>query len=190
MRHQIAVPDVVFDDRGQVAAWNAAAPIEFFFDVRCRNGQDVAVPLSRRKAHECVRRIFGRMGTAVHPNRSILLVRAQILLDRDDFLRAWFFLVPNPELQRPAINVRKIVGLALVLEKIDARHVEALGVHAGGVVQGNAGEIALNITRYSVALVFVIPARPLPFQTYLSKCRSAQEQHKNENSHNEPRSLG
>ena len=136
VRQQIAVPDVVLDNGGQVTAGKTAAPIELLLDVRGPDGQNVAVPLSGGESHEGVRRIVGRMRTAVHPDRPVLHVRADVLLVGDDFLRRRVFLFPDSELQRSAVDMRKAVGLALMLEKIHAADIIRFRVTAGGVVDG------------------------------------------------------
>ena len=46
VRQEIAMPDVVFNDRRQITARNAAAPVEFFLDVSGRDRKNVAVPFS------------------------------------------------------------------------------------------------------------------------------------------------
>ena len=44
VRQEISVTDVMFNHCRQIATGNAAAAVELFFDVRGRNGQNVAVP--------------------------------------------------------------------------------------------------------------------------------------------------
>ena len=116
MGQQIPVPDVVFDDRGQIAAGNTAAPIELLLDMRGPDGQDVAVPLSCGETHEGMRRVSRRMRTAVHPDRAILHVRADEHLVGDDLLSGRVLLFPDSKLQRSSVDVSKIVRLALMLE--------------------------------------------------------------------------
>src|SRR5262245_41439460 len=105
----------MFGNRRQVAARDAAAPVELFLDMRGCDREDVAMPLSGGETHECMRSVFRRMRTTVHPDRSPLLIRAEVLAISDDLLRRRLFLGPHPELQRPTINVRQVVGFALML---------------------------------------------------------------------------
>ena len=169
MREQIAMPDVMLDDCAQVAARRAAAPIEFFFDVGCGDGQNVAVPLSGGEAHERVRRILRRMRPPVHPDRPPLLIGSEELPERNDLLRRRIFFGPYPELHRTTKNVRKAVRLALVFEKRDTPDVETLGVPARRIIHRNAREVALHIAGNAVGLVFVVPPRPFSFKSHLSE---------------------
>src|SRR4026207_279667 len=118
------------------------------------------------------------MRPAVHPNGSPLLIRAEVLLVRNDLLRRGLFLRPHPELQRTTIDVRKAIRLALMLEKIHARDIETLGIPPGRVVERHARKVALHVTGYAIALIFVILADPLAFKIDLSRCeRSHQQQY-------------
>src|SRR5437868_15390989 len=104
----------MLDDRAEIAARRAAAPVEFFLNVGGRHGQDVAVPLSGRKPHEGMRRVLRRMRAAVHPDCSKLLVGPKELFVRDDFLGGRILFRPDSELHWPAEDVGKTVGLALM----------------------------------------------------------------------------
>src|SRR5690606_10538870 len=79
---------------------------------------------------------------------------------RDDLLRRRIFLLPDPELQWAAIDVRRVVRLALMLEHGHAGDVEGLRVAARRVVQRDAGEVTLDVARDAVAEVLVILADP------------------------------
>src|SRR5437867_8184168 len=98
------------------------------------------------------------MRTAVHPDRPPLLVGAEILLIGDDFLRRRILFFPDPELQRPAIDMGHIVGLALVLEERNAGDVEGFSIAAGSIVHGNASEVTLDVAWNPVGLILVVPA--------------------------------
>jgi hypothetical protein len=114
------------------------------------------------------------MRPTIHPDRSELLIRAEILMNGDDFLCAGILFVPDSELQRPAIDVRKAVWLTLMLQQIHASHIESIGIAACRIVQWDAREIALNIAGNAIALIFVIAAGPLAFEVHLSEGGHAQ----------------
>src|SRR2546430_12732849 len=91
------------------------------------------------------------MRAAVHPDRPELHVRAEVLLVGNDFLCGRILFFPDPELERPAVNMRQIVGLTLVLEDRHTRNVETLGVPAGGIAYWNARDVAPRRHRSSVS---------------------------------------
>ena len=131
--HDVAVADEVLDHGGVLAVGDAVAPDPLRLDVRGVDGQDVAVPLAGREPHPGVRRVFRRMRPAVHPDGSLLLVGADVALDRDELLRVRILLFPDPHLQRTAVDVRGDVDLALMLSQRQARGVPAVGVQPGAV---------------------------------------------------------
>src|SRR4029450_1441491 len=81
-----------------------------------------------------MRRIFGWMRPAIHPNRPPLHVGADELLDRNHFLRVRILFLPQAELERTAIDVRNRIRLALMLEQRPSRDVPGVGVHARGLI--------------------------------------------------------
>src|SRR5438093_11746404 len=115
------------------------------------------------------------MRTAVHPDRPVLHVGAQVFLVGDDFLCGRILFFPDPELQRPTVEMRSIVRLTLVFQKRNAGNIEALGIPAGSVVHRYSSEVALHVTGNSVSLILVVPAGPFPGQANLSRCRSTYE---------------
>src|SRR4051812_448918 len=68
------------------------------------------------------------MRPPVQPDRAPLLVRTEVLPDRDQFLCVGLPLLPHPELQRAAIDMRRHVRLTLVLEHRHARGIPAVGI--------------------------------------------------------------
>ena len=72
--------------------------------------------------------------------------------------------------------MRHIVGLALVFEERNTRDIERFGKPARAVVHRNAREIALDVARNAVALIFVVTARPFPRDADLGRCRRTHQQ--------------
>src|SRR5678815_6196576 len=143
----------MFDNRREIATRNTAAPVKLLLDVRGFDREHIAVPRARGKTHERVCGVVGRMRTSVHPDGPVLHVRPDVDLVRDDFLRCGILLFPDSELQRSSINVRKVVGFALMFEKIDSAHVVSVGVASSRLVDGNTGEVALHVTGDSIAVI-------------------------------------
>ena len=117
VRQQISMFDVVLDQRHFIARRNIFAPMPALFDVRGRDRQHVPVPDAGRKPHPGVRRVFGRMRASVHPDRPALLVRTDGLVDRDELMRDGISFLPNPHLERAAMDVFHDVNLALMLRQ-------------------------------------------------------------------------
>src|SRR5262249_9025417 len=142
MREDVAVADEVLDRRGLLAVGHAVPPNPFLLDVRGVDGQDVAVPFTRRKSLPRVRRPFSRMLTAVQPDRPLLLVRVEILVKRDQLLRPQIAFLGEAELDRAVKNVRADVNLALMLTKRQARGIPGVGREARAFVQREPGVVA------------------------------------------------
>src|SRR5215475_9676153 len=133
----IVVTDEVFGERGQVARGNAVAAVPALLDVGSVNGQNVALPLPRREAHPGMRREFGRMRPAIHPNGPVLLVGADVVADSDDVLGLRIAFFPDPELKRATIDVCSRVYLALMLFESQPVGIPAQGPLPRCVVDGN-----------------------------------------------------
>ena len=116
-------------------------------------------------------------GPAVHPDRAPLLVGAQVHLGRHDFLRIGIALVPYAKLQRPTEDMRDVVDLALMLGHRAARDVPAVGEEARGLVDRKARVVAETAARHTVHLIFLVPARPLPFEADLRRGGTADQQY-------------
>src|SRR5690606_31719657 len=68
-RQVVAMPYEMLGDDGAVAARDAVATEPALFQVRRRDLQRAAFPLTGREAHRRVFRVLGRRVTAVHPDR-------------------------------------------------------------------------------------------------------------------------
>src|SRR5215831_8951144 len=66
-RHSVAVPDEVLGNHGAVAAGDAVAANPALLEMVGGDSQDIALPLTRRKAHGSVWSIIGRVWPPVHP---------------------------------------------------------------------------------------------------------------------------
>src|SRR5262245_10158160 len=107
----------MFDQRHFIAGRNVLASMPALLDVRGRDRQHVPVPDAGRKPHPRVRRVFGWMRTSVHPDRPVLLVRADGLADRNELMRDGISLLPKPHLERTTVDVFHNVDLALMFRK-------------------------------------------------------------------------
>ncbi len=127
MRHDISVPQEMLGHGGFIALRKTVAARPALFDVRGVHRQDVAFPFTGGKSHKRVRGIRGRMRTAVHPDGARLLISADVIFDRDHLLRVRILLVPDPQMQRSMINIRRHVHPALMFLQREARSVPAFG---------------------------------------------------------------
>src|ERR1700730_621896 len=71
------------------------------------------------------------MRPVVHPNRSRLFVRADVVLDRDHPLRLLVAFFPNMQIQGSTVDVGSHVNLALVLGQGETRRIPTEREHAG-----------------------------------------------------------
>src|SRR5881397_2412711 len=74
-----------------------------------------------------MRRVLRRMRAAVHPNGPPLLIRADVLLNRDQPLGLRIFFFPDSQVQGPAINIRNDVNAALMFRYAQTRGIPAQG---------------------------------------------------------------
>src|SRR5438309_1244256 len=79
------------------------------------------------------------MWTAVHPDGSPLFVRADVLLDCDEALRLRILFFPDPQIQRPTINVGDNMNAALVFGNRQPACVPAQSELACAVRYGKTG---------------------------------------------------
>src|SRR5690348_13888752 len=100
------------------------------------HGENVAFPFAGGEAHPCVRGISGRMRTAVHPDGSELRPGADVVLDSNDLLCLGVLLLPNAEIERPAINIWRDVDAALLFPKGKSRRIPTFRPLARRVVDG------------------------------------------------------
>src|SRR5215467_721361 len=114
---QISSPDVMLDQSRLVTGRNVFAPFPTLFDVGCRDGQHIAFPDPRRETHPGVRRVFRGMSTSVHPDRAALFVSTYGFVNRNQLMRDGFAFLPDPHLERSAMDVFHYMDLTLVLRK-------------------------------------------------------------------------
>src|SRR5204863_8961592 len=96
----------------------------------------------------------------VHVDGSLLVERADAVLDGDEIARTFFTLFPDRDVGRAAIDVRRHVHPALLLRQGQPVRVPALGVPAGAVGQRQPGVVAELRTRDALAEIFLIARRP------------------------------
>jgi len=119
------------------------------------------------------------MRAAVHPDRAGLLVGADVVLDGDDALGFGILLLPDSQLQRTVVDVRRDVHAALVFLEREARRVPAVGEEPRGAVDRQAKVVAKVGTRSAILLVFVIPVRiPVAGKNRLCVCGLAAGEHR------------
>src|SRR4051812_21870838 len=94
------------------------------------------------------------MGTAIHPDGPGLLIRADVLLDRDNLLRLGIFFGPNTKVEWASIDIRRDVHLALMLGQRKARRVPTLGPEAGAVSDGKTRVVDQFGAGNALGLVF------------------------------------
>src|SRR6187455_3717642 len=95
------------------------------------------------------------MRAAVHPHRPPLLEIADVEMNRHHLLRLGIAFVPDPQVERPAQDVRRRVGPALVLRHGEPRRVPGVGKGAGAVVDGQTEVVAERRPGNALGLVLV-----------------------------------
>ena len=115
VRQVVAMPDEMLHQSRLIAFRQPIPSNPTLLDVRRIYSQDIAFPFAGGETHPGVRGVFGGMRPVIQPNGPSLFVRADVILDRDRSLRLRIALLPNVQVQRPAINVRSHVHLALML---------------------------------------------------------------------------
>ena len=134
--------------------------------------KNVAFPLSRRKPHGGVQRVFGRMRPAIHPDRPLGSPSEMVRADRDEFLRRRIALLPNAHARKTRHVVRR-VNTALILRKRDQRCVPTVGPKPRRIVDRHASVVAKFRTEQTVRPVLVQHSKILPDsgQIHLAKSR-------------------
>ena len=160
VREVVAVTDEMLGQRRAIAFGQAVAANPALLDVGGGDGQHVAFPRAGREPLPGVRRVLGRMRTAVHPDRARLFVGADVVLDRDERLGLGIALFPDAQLQRTAIDVRRNVHLALVLVERQARRVPAERPLARRFGDREAEIVDEVRTGDALGLIFVIARSP------------------------------
>src|SRR5437870_8816964 len=96
----------------------------------------------------------------VHPDRARLLVRADVVLDRDERLRFRIPLFPDAQLQRTAIDVRRHVDSALMLFERQPRRIPTEGPLPRRVVDGESEIVDELGAGNALGEILVIARRP------------------------------
>src|SRR5262249_29661287 len=107
----------MFNHGNFVTGRQTITPVPTLFDLRCRDRQHISFPYSGREAHPSMWRIFGRMWTTIHPNRPVLLIRADVFVDCNELMSYFISFFPHPHLQRASVDVFDNVHLTLMLGK-------------------------------------------------------------------------
>ena len=95
----------------------AVSTMPTLLDVSGRDLEHSALPLAGRKSHPRVRGLLGRMWPAVEPDRSLLRIGAEEVLDGDHRLRARIDFLGDANADRPTVDVRRDVRAALMLRQ-------------------------------------------------------------------------
>src|SRR5215472_4556429 len=120
-----------------------------------RYRQNVAFPFTGGKAHPSMSGVIGRMRTAIHINRAVLLVGADVLPQRNDLLGLRVALFPDTNAKRATVNIANGVNLALVLWEGKAVGGPAQRPLTRGLADRQAKIIDQIRTRAALRLVFV-----------------------------------
>src|SRR5580704_4633287 len=107
----------------------------------CVNRQRVAIPCASRESHPGMRGGLGRMWPAVHPDGTILFVRADVQPDILQLLRLTVALFPDSQVQRPAHNVGSDVNLALMFGNSNPGWAPRQAHGPRGIVDRNTKEV-------------------------------------------------
>ena len=142
MRDDVAVTDVMLDDGRRIALRNAVRFDPSAFEVRCGDGQDVALVLPGRESREGVRRISRWMRTAIHVDGPVALCDLAIEAPRRETLGKRIALFPNPVVAGRIPEVRRDITHALVLLHGLPGRRPCQRIESRGVVQRDAAEIS------------------------------------------------
>ena len=114
VRQDVSMQHKVLGERGNVADRNAVAAQVALLHVRAEHRKRIAFPLAGGEAHPGVSNTFRWMRAAVHPNRTVLFIGADVLPNGDDALRLRVSFFPDAQVQRAAVDVRNHVNFALM----------------------------------------------------------------------------
>src|SRR2546426_11182846 len=162
MGEKVTMPEIVLRQGCFIAFGQTVAPDPALLDMRCVYRERIAFPFSCRETHEGVRSFFGRVWTAVHPDGPPLFVSADVLLDSNQALRLRILFFPDPQIQRPTINVGDDVNPALVLRNRQPACVPAQRELACAVRDRKTGIVDELRTGTAFGLVFVDNCLPIP----------------------------
>src|SRR3970040_1801926 len=113
------------------------------------------------------------MRPAIEPDRPLLGVGAQEVLDGDDILGAGIALFLDANADGPSVDVGRDVSAALVLRKREPGGVPTVGVLTARGVERHAQVVAECGAGTTFGLIFVEQSRPVAVQDTLSGCRRA-----------------
>src|SRR5262245_16537841 len=130
-----------------------------------------------------MRRLLGWMRTAIQPDRSLLCVGAQKMLNGADGMSAGidFFRIQNATGSR--IDIGRDVRAALMFGKREARCIPAVGVLSTSRVYRNSEIVAEFRSRSALGLIFVKGTDPVSVQETLSgdwRCAQRKNQQRDE----------
>ena len=123
------------------------------------------------------------MRAPVHPDRPGLLVRADVLADRDRLLGRRVAFLPDPQAQRPAIDVSDRVHLALVLGQHVARGVPAQRELASRLVDRKAQKVRERWPGAAIEAVFPPWGRPVSREVPLRERAGRREDDQDDEYH-------
>src|SRR5262245_36089334 len=101
------------------------------------------------------------MRAPIQPDRSLLRVRAEEVLDGDHRLRPGIDLFGDANADRPAVDIGRHVRAALMLWQREARCVPAVCVLAARGVHRNSEVVAEFWSRAALGLVLMKRAHPI-----------------------------
>src|SRR6185369_3562122 len=111
------MPNEVLDHGCLVACRQVFSAMPTLFYMRRRDSQHVAFVDTGRESHPRVWRVFAGMRPAIHPDRAALLVRVDVLMNRNQRMRDFISFFPHAYLKRATMNVLDHVNLTLMLGK-------------------------------------------------------------------------
>src|ERR1700722_721217 len=122
--------------------------------MRCRDGENVALPFTGGEALRGVQRILGRMGAAIHPDGALGAPGEVMRVDGDQLLRILIKLFPHADAGE-AGNIIGRVNAALIFRQRDERCIPSIGAVARGIPDGDSEVIAQFGTGEAFGLIFV-----------------------------------
>src|SRR6185436_5042815 len=126
------------------------------------------------------------MRTAVEPDRPLLRVGAEEMLDGDRVLRGWIAFFGDPHANRPAIDVRRDMRAALLLGLRETRRVPTVRVLTRGGVDRQAKVVGEVGARAALWLILVEDAVPVAVEEALRAGRCREQRNDDRRCENGP----
>src|SRR2546422_958549 len=165
----VPVPDEMLGENRAVAPGNTVTPDPADLEMRGRHRQHVPVPFPGREPLPGVSRVFRRMRTSIHPDRSFRSLPRDVRMICNELLRVLIDFLPHAQIRRAPRGVVRRMRLALMLRQREQRRIPAVASQAGCIVDWKAEVVADFRTGNALRLIFMKPRSP--FSGWINLCK-------------------